>query len=95
METMSCGTISLNRTPPSNPPDWHEAFGPGRESAERNRDQGPRKAIPGRFKPSATSYAEQQLSRTEYLARSETASWQALDQAENDVASARADIAKA
>ena len=40
-------------------------------------------------------YAEQQLSRTEYLARSETASWQALDQAENDVASARADIAKA
>jgi HlyD family secretion protein len=29
------------------------------------------------------------------LARSETASWQALDQAENDVASARADVAEA
>jgi biotin carboxyl carrier protein len=44
---------------------------------------------PSRFKPWATSYAKQQLSRTEYLARSETASRQALDQAENDVASTR------
>jgi HlyD family secretion protein len=44
---------------------------------------------------SRLEYAEQQLSRTEYLARSETASQQALDQAENDVASARADVAEA
>ena len=44
---------------------------------------------------SRLEYAEQQLSRTTYLARSETASQQALDQAENDVASARADVAEA
>jgi hypothetical protein len=44
---------------------------------------------------SRLEYAEQQLSRTEYLARSETASQQALDQADNDVASARADVAEA
>ena len=44
---------------------------------------------------SRLEYAEQQLSRTGYLARSETASQQALDQAENDVASARADVAEA
>ena len=37
---------------------------------------------------SRLEYAEQQLSRTTYLARSETASQQALDQAQNDVASA-------
>ena len=44
---------------------------------------------------SRLEYAEQQLSRTTYLARSETASQQALDQAQNDVASARADVAEA
>ena len=44
---------------------------------------------------SRLEYAEQQLSRTDTLARSETASLQALDQAENDVASARADVAEA
>ena len=44
---------------------------------------------------SRLEYAQQQLSRTDYLARSETASLQALDQAENDVASARADLAEA
>jgi HlyD family secretion protein len=44
---------------------------------------------------SRLEYAQQQLSRTDYLARSETASQQALDQAENDVASARADVAEA
>ncbi len=44
---------------------------------------------------SRLEYAQQQLSRTDYLARSETASLQALDQAENDVASARADVAEA
>ena len=38
---------------------------------------------------------EQQLSRIAYLARSDTASQQALDQAQNDVASARADVAEA
>src|SRR6266478_6106407 len=41
---------------------------------------------------SRLEYAEQQLSRTDTLARSETASQQALDQAQNDVASARADV---
>src|SRR5690349_24684236 len=35
---------------------------------------------------SRLDYAEQQLSRTAYLARSDTATHQALDQAENDVA---------
>ena len=44
---------------------------------------------------SRLEYAEQQLSRTAYLARSETASQQTLDQAENDAASARADVAEA
>jgi HlyD family secretion protein len=44
---------------------------------------------------SRLEYAEQQLNRTEYLARSETASQQTLDQTENDVASARADVAEA
>ena len=44
---------------------------------------------------SRREYAEQQLSRTDTLARSETASQQALDQAQNDVASARADVAEA
>ena len=44
---------------------------------------------------SRLEYAEQQLSRTASLARIETASQQALDQAQNDVASARADIAEA
>jgi HlyD family secretion protein len=40
-------------------------------------------------------YAEQQLSRTAYLSRSDTATQQALDQAQNDAASARADVAEA
>jgi HlyD family secretion protein len=44
---------------------------------------------------SRLEYAEQQLSRTSYLARSDTASQQALDQAQNDAASARADVAEA
>jgi HlyD family secretion protein len=44
---------------------------------------------------SRLEYAEQQLSRTDTLARSETASQQALDQAQNDAASARADVAEA
>ena len=44
---------------------------------------------------SRLEYAQQQLSRTDTLARSETASQQALDQAENDVASARADVVEA
>ena len=44
---------------------------------------------------SRLEYAEQQLNRTAYLARSETASQQALDQAENDAANARADVAEA
>jgi HlyD family secretion protein len=44
---------------------------------------------------SRLEYAEQQLSRTAYLARSETASQQTLDQTENDAASARADVAEA
>jgi HlyD family secretion protein len=40
-------------------------------------------------------YAEQQLSRTDTLARSDNASQQSLDQAQNDAASARADVAEA
>src|SRR5262245_54221501 len=40
-------------------------------------------------------YAQQQLDRTAYLARSNTATQQSLDQATNDVASARADVAEA
>jgi HlyD family secretion protein len=40
-------------------------------------------------------YAEQQVSRTAYLARSDNASQQALDQVENDAASARANVAEA
>ncbi len=44
---------------------------------------------------SRLEYAEQQLSRTDTLARSQTASRQELDQAESDVASARADVAEA
>ena len=44
---------------------------------------------------SRLEYAEAQLARTAYLARSDTASQQALDQAENDAASARADVAEA
>jgi HlyD family secretion protein len=44
---------------------------------------------------SRLEYAEQQLGRTTQLARSETASQQALDQAQNDAASARADVAEA
>jgi HlyD family secretion protein len=44
---------------------------------------------------SRLEYAEQQLSRTDTLARSETASKQELDQAENDAANARADVAEA
>jgi HlyD family secretion protein len=44
---------------------------------------------------SRLEYAEQQLNRTTYLARSDTATQQALDQAENDAAAARADVAEA
>jgi HlyD family secretion protein len=44
---------------------------------------------------SRLQYAEQQLSRIDTLARSETASQQELDQAQNDVASARAHVAEA
>jgi HlyD family secretion protein len=41
---------------------------------------------------SRLQYAEQQLNRIAYLARSDTATQQSLDQATNDVAAARADI---
>jgi HlyD family secretion protein len=44
---------------------------------------------------SRLEYGEQQLSRTATLARSDFASQQALDQANNDAASARADVAEA
>ena len=44
---------------------------------------------------SRLEYAEQQLGRTEYLARTDTASQQTLDQTGNDAASARADVAEA
>ena len=44
---------------------------------------------------SRLAYAQQQLDRTAYLARTDTASQQSLDQAQNDVASARADVAEA
>jgi HlyD family secretion protein len=44
---------------------------------------------------SRLQYAEQQLTRTTYLESRATASQQALDQAENDAASARADVAEA
>jgi HlyD family secretion protein len=40
-------------------------------------------------------YAEQQVSRTAYLARSDNASQQVLDQVQNDAASARANVAEA
>jgi HlyD family secretion protein len=40
-------------------------------------------------------YAEQQLARTATLAQSNTATQQALDEAQNDAASARADVAEA
>jgi len=44
---------------------------------------------------SRLDYAQSQLNRTSVLARTDTATQQALDQAENDVATARADIAEA
>jgi HlyD family secretion protein len=44
---------------------------------------------------SRLEYAKQQLTRTASLAQSNTATQQALDQAENDVAAARADVAEA
>ena len=44
---------------------------------------------------SRREYTEMQLSRTSVLARGDVASRQALDQAENDVAAARADVAEA
>jgi HlyD family secretion protein len=40
-------------------------------------------------------YAQAQLDRTAYLARTDIASQQSLDQAQNDVAAARADVAEA
>jgi HlyD family secretion protein len=44
---------------------------------------------------SRVQYAEQQLTRTATLAQSNTATQQALDQTQNDAASARADVAEA
>jgi HlyD family secretion protein len=44
---------------------------------------------------SRLAYAQAQLDRTAYLARSDTATQQTLDQAQNDVASAAADVAEA
>jgi HlyD family secretion protein len=44
---------------------------------------------------SRLDYAQQQLSRTTHLAQGDFASQQALDQATNDVAAARADVAEA
>jgi HlyD family secretion protein len=44
---------------------------------------------------SRLAYAQQQLERTSYLARTDIASQQSLDQAQNDAASARADVAEA
>jgi HlyD family secretion protein len=44
---------------------------------------------------SRLDYAQAQLDRTAYLARSDFASQQTLDQAENDVAGARSDVAEA
>jgi HlyD family secretion protein len=44
---------------------------------------------------SRLEYADLQLARIAYLARSDTASQQTLDQAENDAAGARADVAEA
>src|SRR5262245_18763531 len=44
---------------------------------------------------SRLDYAEQQIARTSFLARSDTASQQALDQAQKDVATAKADVAEA
>jgi HlyD family secretion protein len=44
---------------------------------------------------SKLEYGEAQLARVAHLARSDIASQQALDQAENDAASARADVAEA
>jgi HlyD family secretion protein len=44
---------------------------------------------------SRLAYVEAQLDRTAYLARGDNASQQALDQAKNDAASARADVAEA
>jgi HlyD family secretion protein len=44
---------------------------------------------------SRLEYAQAQLTRTAYLARSDTATQQALDQAENDAAIARGDLAEA
>jgi HlyD family secretion protein len=44
---------------------------------------------------SKLDYAQAQLARVSYLARSDIASQQALDQAENDVAGAHADVAEA
>jgi HlyD family secretion protein len=43
---------------------------------------------------SRLEYEETQLARTSYLTRSDVASRQALDQAQNDVAAARADVAE-
>jgi len=44
---------------------------------------------------SRLEYTQLQLDRVAYLARSDTASQQSLDQAENDAAGARADVAEA
>jgi len=44
---------------------------------------------------SRLAYAKQQLDRTAYLARTDTATQQTLDQTQNDVASASSDVAEA
>jgi HlyD family secretion protein len=44
---------------------------------------------------SKLEYADQQLNRTSFLARDDTATQQSLDQARNDAAAARADVAEA
>jgi HlyD family secretion protein len=44
---------------------------------------------------SRLAYTEQQLNRTSYLARNDTATQQSLDQTQNDAASAHADVAEA
>src|SRR5205085_3912805 len=44
---------------------------------------------------SRLTYAQSQLDRAAYLARSDTATQQSLDQAQNDLASASADVAEA
>ncbi len=69
----------------SQPRLCRRARGGGRRARSRDR-QG---------EVAAGNMREAQLNRTAYLARSDNASQQALDQAKNDAASARADVAEA